>query len=122
MQIASYAKKEMSSKTKKILGIVAGALAIVLLIGGLVAAYLIFGAKYYCTENRRCFVCQKKIIITIIITEIIITTITTTIIIETIITTTIDSYIFGILKNYFTLLLECKIVFIIFLLLRIYLL
>jgi len=52
---------------------------------------LIFGAKYYCTENRRCFVCQKKIIITIIITEIIITTITTTIIIETIITTTIDS-------------------------------
>lgn len=45
MQIASYTKKEMSSKTKKILGIVAGALAIVLLIGGLVAAYLIFGAK-----------------------------------------------------------------------------
>ena len=45
MQIASYTKKEMSSKTKKILGIVAGALAIVLLIGGLVAAWLIWGAK-----------------------------------------------------------------------------
>ena len=43
MQIASYAKKEMSSTTKKILGIVAGALAIVLLIGGLVAAWLIWG-------------------------------------------------------------------------------
>ena len=35
----------MSSKTKKILGIVLGALAIVLLIGGMIAAWLIFGAK-----------------------------------------------------------------------------
>lgn len=35
----------MSSKTKKIVGIVLGALAIVLLIGGMAAAWLIFGAK-----------------------------------------------------------------------------
>lgn len=35
----------MSSKTKKIVGIVLGALAIVILIGGMIAAWLIFGAK-----------------------------------------------------------------------------
>lgn len=35
----------MSNKTKKILGISLGALAIVLLIGGLVAAWMIWGAK-----------------------------------------------------------------------------
>jgi len=79
---------------------------------------LLFCTKYYCNENRRCLLCQKKIIITTIIETIITTTtktITTTIEII-IIKITTDSFLFTnlYLKNYFTFKIRCKIVFYMF--------